>query len=102
MIRFLFVENCNNSHIYCISRFNQCFGVFGVLDRLHGTDTKFRQTKQYERHTLLTSLTPLNESIPDTTKKGLWGPVAPYPLTSGPRLAKLGISSQSILNEYYI
>lgn len=53
------------------SRFNQCFGVFGVLDRLHGTDAKFRQSKQYERHTLLTSLTPLNESIPDSTKKGL-------------------------------
>ncbi|XP_051258544.1 fatty acid hydroxylase domain-containing protein 2 [Dicentrarchus labrax] len=51
-------------------KFNQCFGVFGVLDRLHGTDTKFRQTKQYERHTLLTSLTPLNESIPDEPKKG--------------------------------
>ncbi|XP_050934661.1 fatty acid hydroxylase domain-containing protein 2 isoform X1 [Lates calcarifer] len=51
-------------------RFNQCFGVFGVLDRLHGTDTKFRQTKQYERHTLLTSLTPLTESIPDSPKKG--------------------------------
>ncbi|KAM4620704.1 fatty acid hydroxylase domain-containing protein 2 [Polymixia lowei] len=50
-------------------KFNQCFGVLGVLDRLHGTDTKFRQTKQYERHTLLTSLTPLNESIPDAPKK---------------------------------
>ncbi|KAF1378301.1 hypothetical protein PFLUV_G00189120 [Perca fluviatilis] len=52
-------------------RFNQCFGVFGMLDRLHGTDAKFRQTKQYERHILLTSLTPLNESNPDTPKKGL-------------------------------
>ncbi|XP_054612146.1 fatty acid hydroxylase domain-containing protein 2 [Dunckerocampus dactyliophorus] len=51
-------------------RFNQCFGVFGVLDRLHGTDAKFRQTKQYERHTLLTNLIPLTESIPDTPKKG--------------------------------
>ncbi|XP_061558191.1 fatty acid hydroxylase domain-containing protein 2 [Phycodurus eques] len=51
-------------------RYNQCFGVFGVLDRLHGTDAKFRQTKQYERHTLLTGLTPLTESIPDTPKKG--------------------------------
>ncbi|XP_061596548.1 fatty acid hydroxylase domain-containing protein 2 [Cololabis saira] len=50
-------------------RFNQCFGVFGVLDRLHGTDNKFRQTKQYERHVLLTSLTPLNDSIPDAPKK---------------------------------
>nr|XP_046266623.1 fatty acid hydroxylase domain-containing protein 2 isoform X1 [Scatophagus argus] len=51
-------------------KFNQCYGVFGVLDRLHSTDAKFRQTKQYERHVLLTSLTPLNESIPDTPKKG--------------------------------
>lgn len=51
-------------------KFNQCFGVFGVLDRLHGTDAKFRQTKQFERHLLLTNLTPLNESIPDCPKKG--------------------------------
>ncbi|KAM9331779.1 fatty acid hydroxylase domain-containing protein 2 [Pholidichthys leucotaenia] len=50
-------------------RFNQCYGVFGVLDRLHGTDSKFRETKQYERHILLTSLTPLTESIPDSPKK---------------------------------
>uniref|UniRef100_A0A8D3A3V3 Fatty acid hydroxylase domain-containing protein n=1 Tax=Scophthalmus maximus TaxID=52904 RepID=A0A8D3A3V3_SCOMX len=51
-------------------RFTNCFGVLGVLDRLHGTDSKFRQTKQYERHVLLTGLTPLNESIPDAPKKG--------------------------------
>lgn len=57
------------------SRFNQCFGVFGVLDRLHGTDDKFRQSKQYERHTLLTSLTPLSESIPDAPKKALCCPL---------------------------
>ncbi|KAM8900171.1 fatty acid hydroxylase domain-containing protein 2 isoform 5-T5 [Spinachia spinachia] len=51
-------------------RFNQCFGVFGVLDRLHGTDAKFRLTKQYERHSLLTGLTPLSESVPDAPTKG--------------------------------
>ncbi|KAL2094778.1 hypothetical protein ACEWY4_009497 [Coilia grayii] len=50
-------------------KFNQCYGVLGVLDRLHGTDDKFRQSKEYERHTLLLSLTPLSESIPDTPKK---------------------------------
>ncbi|KAG9266176.1 fatty acid hydroxylase domain-containing protein 2 [Astyanax mexicanus] len=50
-------------------KFNQCYGVLGVLDRLHGTDDKFRQTKAYERHTLLLSFTPLTESIPDPTKK---------------------------------
>lgn len=57
-------------HDYHHLKFNQCFGVLGVLDRLHSTDTKFRQTKQYERHVLLTNLTPLTESIPDTPKKG--------------------------------
>ncbi|XP_053504456.1 fatty acid hydroxylase domain-containing protein 2 isoform X2 [Ictalurus furcatus] len=50
-------------------KFNQCYGVLGVLDRLHGTDDKFRKTKEYERHTLLLSLTPLTQSIPDTPKK---------------------------------
>ncbi|KAK0131154.1 Fatty acid hydroxylase domain-containing protein 2 [Merluccius polli] len=50
-------------------KFNQCFGVLGVLDRLHGTDGKFRQTKQYERHFLFTNFTPLSESIPDQPKK---------------------------------
>ncbi|KAJ8348008.1 hypothetical protein SKAU_G00265970 [Synaphobranchus kaupii] len=50
-------------------KFNQCYGVLGVLDRLHGTDTIFRQTKAYDRHLLLLSLTPLTESIPDTPKK---------------------------------
>lgn len=52
-----------------LSRFNQCYGVLGVLDRLHGTDDKFRNSKAYERHTVLLSLTPLSESIPNDTKK---------------------------------
>lgn len=51
------------------ARFNQCYGVLGVLDRLHGTDTLFKQTKAYERHVILLSLTPLTESIPDSPKK---------------------------------
>ncbi|MGH0165945.1 UNVERIFIED_CONTAM: hypothetical protein FKN15_049852 [Acipenser sinensis] len=51
-------------------KFNQCYGVLGVLDRLHGTDTVFKKTKAYERHTLLLNLTPLSESIPDTSKQG--------------------------------
>nr|XP_015205200.1 PREDICTED: fatty acid hydroxylase domain-containing protein 2 [Lepisosteus oculatus] len=50
-------------------KFNQCYGVLGVLDRLHGTDATFKQTKAYERHLLLLSLTPLSESIPDAPKK---------------------------------
>lgn len=55
---------------FCLAaRFNQCYGVLGVLDRLHGTDTLFKQTKAYERHCVLLSLTPLTESIPDSPKK---------------------------------
>ncbi|KAA0720504.1 Fatty acid hydroxylase domain-containing protein 2 [Triplophysa tibetana] len=50
-------------------KFNQCYGVLGVLDRLHGTDDKFRNSKAYKRHTVLLSLTPLTESIPTDTKK---------------------------------
>ncbi|KAH0629874.1 hypothetical protein JD844_012325, partial [Phrynosoma platyrhinos] len=50
-------------------KFNQCYGVLGVLDRLHGTDTIFRQTKAYERHFVLLSFTPLTKSIPDSPTK---------------------------------
>ncbi|KAM6224234.1 fatty acid hydroxylase domain-containing protein 2 [Rhynchocyon petersi] len=50
-------------------KFTQCYGVLGVLDHLHGTDTMFKQTKAYERHVLLLGFTPLSESIPDSPKK---------------------------------
>ncbi|XP_062443250.1 fatty acid hydroxylase domain-containing protein 2 isoform X2 [Rhea pennata] len=50
-------------------KFNQCYGVLGLLDYLHGTDTLFRQTKAFKRHKVLLSLTPLSESIPDSPKK---------------------------------
>nr|KAF6446710.1 fatty acid hydroxylase domain containing 2 [Rousettus aegyptiacus] len=56
-------------HDYHHLKFNQCYGVLGVLDHLHGTDTIFKQTKAYERHILLLGFTPLSESIPDTPKK---------------------------------
>ncbi|XP_074460559.1 fatty acid hydroxylase domain-containing protein 2 [Larus michahellis] len=50
-------------------KFNQCYGVLGVLDYLHGTDTAFRKTKAYERHRVLLSFTPLSESIPEVPKR---------------------------------
>ncbi|XP_006894793.1 PREDICTED: fatty acid hydroxylase domain-containing protein 2 [Elephantulus edwardii] len=50
-------------------KFNQCYGVLGVMDHLHGTDTMFKQTKAYERHVILLGFTPLSESIPDSPKK---------------------------------
>lgn len=56
-------------HHLLSSRFNQCYGVLGVLDHLHGTDIMFKQTKAYERHVLLLGFTPLSESIPDSPKR---------------------------------
>ena len=76
------VESAGPNFLLLLLRFNQNFGVLGVLDRLHGTDSKFRQTKQYERHALLTSFTPLTESIPDAPKKLQWSRDQ-WTLTSG-------------------
>lgn len=56
-------------YLCLVLRFNQCYGVLGVLDFLHGTDKMFRQTKAFERHKVLFGLTPLSESIPDPPKK---------------------------------
>ncbi|GFT35923.1 fatty acid hydroxylase domain-containing protein, partial [Nephila pilipes] len=49
--------------------FNQNFGVLGVLDRLHGTDSLFRNSKVYQRHIMLLSLVPLKQLYPDDPKK---------------------------------
>ncbi|NXV75232.1 FXDC2 protein, partial [Atlantisia rogersi] len=50
-------------------KFNQCYGVLGVLDYLHGTDRVFRKSKAYERHRVLLSFTPLSESIPEAPRR---------------------------------
>ncbi|XP_062979396.1 fatty acid hydroxylase domain-containing protein 2-like [Elgaria multicarinata webbii] len=50
-------------------RFNQCYGVLGVLDYLHGTDKLYKQSKAYERDHILWGFTPLSESIPDFPKR---------------------------------
>lgn len=55
-------------------RFNNCFGVLGVLDRIHGTDAAFRQTRAYLRHIMMLSFIPPRVAIPDTqlTKMKYW------------------------------
>lgn len=58
------------AHDFHHSKFNQVFGVIGILDRLHGTDNLFRKSKGYERHVLLLGLSPAKEIIPDPPKKG--------------------------------
>ncbi|XP_015600620.1 fatty acid hydroxylase domain-containing protein 2 isoform X2 [Cephus cinctus] len=56
------------AHDFHHLKFNQCFGVLGVLDRLHGTDTQFRNSRAYVRHVMMLSLVPPREAFPDETK----------------------------------
>ncbi|XP_055616617.1 fatty acid hydroxylase domain-containing protein 2-like [Toxorhynchites rutilus septentrionalis] len=49
-------------------KFNQCFGVLGVLDWLHGTNTQFIKSKQAERDYILTKFVPVREIHPDREK----------------------------------
>jgi hypothetical protein len=50
-------------------RINECFGIFGFLDWLHGTDKLFRESINGKRHIILSTLTPARDLIPDDVKK---------------------------------
>jgi len=56
------------AHDYHHLKFNQCYGVLGILDYLHGTDKGFRASKEYERHIMLLGSKPLRETFPDVKK----------------------------------
>lgn len=58
------------AHDFHHLKFTQNYGVLGVLDRLHGTDIMFRNSKVYDRHIMLLGLTPLKQTYPDSPKKG--------------------------------
>lgn len=57
------------AHDFHHLKFNQCFGVLGVLDRLHSTDTLFRSLPTYQRNIMLLNLTPARDLFPDKPKK---------------------------------
>ncbi|KAK3785829.1 hypothetical protein RRG08_050847 [Elysia crispata] len=57
------------AHDYHHLKFNQNFGVLGVLDRLHGTDAQFRASLAYQRHFLLMSSMPVTQQVPEPPKK---------------------------------
>jgi len=57
------------AHDFHHQTFTQCFGMLGVLDRLHGTDAKFRASPAYQRHIMLLSLVPLRQAYPDPEKR---------------------------------
>ena len=69
----LYIGQVNNTYrkltrtIY-FCRFMNNFGVLGILDRLHGTDNLFRQSKAFERHYVITTLTPVKVLHPEEPK----------------------------------
>ena len=65
------------AHDFHHLKFNQCYGVLGVLDRLHGTDSLFRRSKAYSRHILGLTLVPLRDLYPDEGKCGKQEEVLP-------------------------
>ncbi|KAK2716410.1 fatty acid hydroxylase domain-containing protein 2-like [Artemia franciscana] len=44
------------AHDYHHMKFTQCFGVFGILDYIHGTDLQYRQSTYYKRRFKLSDL----------------------------------------------
>ncbi|KAK6046696.1 hypothetical protein COOONC_15800 [Cooperia oncophora] len=48
-----------------IHRFNECFGVLGVLDYIHDTAKTFRSSVYFKRHITYFSLQPIKEIYPD-------------------------------------
>ncbi|XP_060531114.1 fatty acid hydroxylase domain-containing protein 2-like [Cylas formicarius] len=60
------------AHDFHHLKFNNCFGVLGVLDRIHGTDKHFRQTTAYVRHIMMLSFIPPRDAFPDS-KPWLYG-----------------------------
>lgn len=59
------------AHDFHHLKFTQNYGMLGVLDRLHGTDVMFRNSRAYDRHIMLLGLIPLKQTFPDDTKKGV-------------------------------
>ncbi|CAL1287167.1 unnamed protein product [Larinioides sclopetarius] len=54
------------AHDFHHSNFNDNYSVFGILDKLHGTDSEFVKSKASQRHFLSTSLVPLKQLYPDS------------------------------------
>ncbi|KAL0278417.1 UNVERIFIED_CONTAM: hypothetical protein PYX00_000245 [Menopon gallinae] len=56
------------AHDYHHFKFNNCFGVLGLLDNLHGTNKQFRAAVNYDRHRFLTCLKSMHELYPEKRK----------------------------------
>ncbi|KAG0721987.1 Fatty acid hydroxylase domain-containing protein 2 [Chionoecetes opilio] len=60
-------------HDYHHLKFTECYGNLGILDYLHGTDRKFRQSVNYLRHKTLYALEPLTHTFPGEKKASASG-----------------------------
>ena len=49
-------------------RFNECFGVTGLLDWLHGTDKNYRNSVNAKRHRTLWTTASATELYPEEKK----------------------------------
>ena len=56
-------------HDFHHARFNQCYGVLGWLDYLHGTDKVFRASVQAKRHHTILQWASARELHPDGAKR---------------------------------
>ncbi|XP_058454444.1 fatty acid hydroxylase domain-containing protein 2-like isoform X1 [Malaya genurostris] len=52
-------------HDYHHLKFNQCYGGWGFFDWLHGTDSQYRKSKNYQRDRRLWGLQSARELVPD-------------------------------------
>ena len=65
---YITITHCFQAHDFHHVKFNQCYGVLGILDYLHGTDKGFRASKEYERHIMVLGTTPVRDTFPDVKK----------------------------------
>ncbi|XP_058447615.1 fatty acid hydroxylase domain-containing protein 2-like [Malaya genurostris] len=59
------VLGSSEQHDYHHLKFNQCYGLFGWWDTLHGTNEEFRKKKQFKRNKRIFSLKSARELVPD-------------------------------------
>ncbi|VDL79042.1 unnamed protein product [Nippostrongylus brasiliensis] len=59
------LQSSPEAHDYHHRVFNECFGVLGYLDHLHGTAERFRKSVYYKRHITYFSLKTIKELYPD-------------------------------------
>ncbi|XP_055705673.1 fatty acid hydroxylase domain-containing protein 2-like [Phlebotomus papatasi] len=59
------------AHDFHHLKFNNCFGVIGLLDWLHGTDKMFRASRAFDRHKISLTVASQREKFPDIVKKSL-------------------------------